>query len=261
MNMKKILSAGLALSLSLMMLAGCANETTPATDDVQPTGTTPATESVQPSETTPVEPSESTPAEPSEDVAAEPDPSAPVTQLYYSSDVSEMEGSWTLSQVYAGGSTYDAVENAATFAITFSLDPSELVDEAAYIHNQVYNLTGDLTFGVAAINDALTAEGLDAGYRGSTAWSDFPQGEVVTEGEFYKQPGPATMRFQDVDVCGLFLDQLATGAPADVDTTERSLIIGINNQGQLLLGASEEHLERPGTEGDWTYCLIFDKAA
>ena len=190
MNMKKILSAGLALSLSLMMLAGCANETTPATDDVQPTGTTPVTESVQPSETTPVEPSESTPAEPSEDVAAEPDPSAPVTQLYYSSDVSEMEGSWTLSQVYAGGSTYDAVENAATFAITFSLDPSELVDEAAYIHNQVYNLTGDLTFGVAAINDALTAEGLDAGYRGSTAWSDFPQGEVVTEGEFYKQPGP-----------------------------------------------------------------------
>ena len=29
----------------------------------------------------------------------------------------------------------------------------------------------------------------------------------------------------------------------------------------LDLGASEEHLERPGEEGDWTYCLIFDKAA
>lgn len=229
--MKKILS--LCLALCLMTLAGCTSEPAPS-------------DSAQPSE--------------DEEVAATPDPSAPATQLFYSSDVSEMEGSWTLSQVYVGGETFDAVDNAATLAITFSLDPSELVDDAAYIHNQVYNLTGDLTFGVAGINDTLSADGLD-GYRGSTAWSDFPQGEVVTEGEFYKQPGPATMRFQDVDAYGLFLDQLATGAPADVETTERTLVIGINNQGQLLLGASEEHLERPGTEGDWTYCLIFDKAA
>lgn len=151
-------------------------------------------------------------------------------------------------------------EPAATFTITFTLDPSELVDQAAYIHNQVYNLTGDLTFGVAAINDTLSADGLD-GYRGSTSWSDFPQGKVMEDGKFYQQPGPATMRFQDVDDYGLFLDQLAAGAPADVDTTDRKLILGINNQGQLLLGASEEHLERPGKEGDWTYCLIFDKAA
>lgn len=193
--------------------------------------------------------------------AAAPDPSAPVTQLFYSSDVAELEGAWTLAQVYANGETFDAVADAAAFTITFSLDPSELVDQTAYTHNQVYNLTGDLTFGVAAINDALTAEGLETAYRGSTSWSDFPQGQVMAEGEFYQQPGPATMRFQDVDVCGLFLDQLAAGAPADVDTTERNLILGLNNQGQLLLGASEEHLERPGEEGDWTYCLIFDKAA
>ena len=158
-----------------------------------------------------------------------------------------------------GGETADAVDGAATLSITFSLDPSELVDDAAYIHNQVYNLTGDLTFGVAAIQEALSAEGVD-GYRGSTAWSDFPQGEVVAEGEFYKQPGPATMRFKDIDICGLFLEELS-GIGADVDTTERTLIIGLNNQGQLLLGYSDEHLERPGTEGEWAYCLIFDKAA
>ena len=181
-------------------------------------------------------------------------------RLYYSSDVAELEGAWTLAQVYANGETFDAAVDAAAFTITFSLDPSELVDQAAYTHNQVYNLTGDLTFGVAAINDALSADGLD-GYRGSTSWSDFPQGQVMVEGEFYQQPGPATMRFQDVDAYGLFLNQLAAGAPADVDTTERNLILGLNNQGQLLLGASEEHLERPGEEGDWTYCLIFDKAA
>ncbi|MFR9223590.1 MAG: hypothetical protein ACLVKN_17960 [Flavonifractor plautii] len=30
---------------------------------------------------------------------------APVTQLYYSSDVAELEGAWTLAQVYANGET------------------------------------------------------------------------------------------------------------------------------------------------------------
>ena len=83
---------------------------------------------------------------------------------------------------------------------------------------------------------------------------------MVTDGEFYKQPGPATMRFKDVDDYGLFLDQVA-GVSADIDTTEKTLIIGMNGEGQLLLGYSEEHLERPGTEGEWVYCLIFDKAA
>ena len=247
--MKKLSSLLLACTM-LLALAACGGGTTNET----PAADTPASETPA-SET----PAAEAPAESGEPAAA-PDPSAPVTQLYYSSDVAELEGAWTLAQVYANGETFDAAVDAAAFTITFSLDPSELVDQAAYTHNQVYNLTGDLTFGVAAINDALSADGLD-GYRGSTSWSDFPQGQVMVEGEFYQQPGPATMRFQDVDAYGLFLNQLAAGAPADVDTTERNLILGLNNQGQLLLGASEEHLERPGEEGDWTYCLIFDKAA
>ena len=251
--MKKLSNLLLAATM-LLALAACGGTTTepPTTGmpTVESTATgTPATEP----------PAAETPGA-DEEPAATPDPSAPVTQLFYSSDVAELEGAWTLAQVYANGETFDAAVDAAAFTITFSLDPSELVDQAAYTHNQVYNLTGDLTFGVAAINDALSADGLD-GYRGSTSWSDFPQGQVMVEGEFYQQPGPATMRFQDVDAYGLFLNQLAAGAPAAVDTTERNLILGLNNQGQLLLGASEEHLERPGEEGDWTYCLIFDKAA
>lgn len=251
--MKKLSNLLLAATM-LLALAACGGTTTepPTTGmpTVESTATgTPATEP----------PAAETPGA-DEEPAATPDPSAPVTQLFYSSDVAELEGAWTLSQVYTNGETFDAVADAVTFTITFTLDPSELVDQAAYIHNQVYNLTGDLTFGVAAINDTLSADGLD-GYRGSTSWSDFPQGKVMEDGKFYQQPGPATMRFQDVDDYGLFLDQLAAGAPADVDTTDRKLILGINNQGQLLLGASEAHLERPGKEGDWTYCLIFDKAA
>ena len=244
--MKKILF--LCLALCMLMLAACS----PAAEPTDPTPTQ-GTATTEPT------------AAPTEEVVetetpvATADPNAAPTDLFYSSDVSELEGTWNLAQVYVGGETADAVDGAATLSITFSLDPSELVDDAAYIHNQVYNLTGDLTFGVAAIQEALSAEGVD-GYRGSTAWSDFPQGEVVAEGEFYKQPGPATMRFKDIDICGLFLEELS-GIGADVDTTERTLIIGLNNQGQLLLGYSDEHLERPGTEGEWVYCLIFDKAA
>lgn len=192
-----------------------------------------------------------------DEVAAEADPDAEPTAIFHGSNVEDYAGTWTLVQVYADGATADAVENAATIELTLTEDPSELVDEAAYIHNRVYNMSGILTFGIDAINEELAAEDVDA-YKGSTAWSDWPQGAVVTEGNWYEQPGAATMRFQDIDICGLFLDQIA-GIDADIDTTERTLIIGQNNQGQLLLGYSEEHLERPGTEGDWTYCLIFDK--
>ncbi|MFR9223589.1 MAG: hypothetical protein ACLVKN_17955 [Flavonifractor plautii] len=111
----------------------------------------------------------------------------------------------------------------AAFTITFLT--SELVDQAAYTHNQVYNLTGDLTFGVVAINDALSADGLD--YRAPPA-GPTPQGQVV-EGEFYQQPGPATMRFQDVDAYGLFPTS-GRRRPRRRDTTERNLILGLNTR-------------------------------
>lgn len=67
------------------------------------------------------------------------------------------------------------------------------------------------------------------------------------------------MRFKDIDDYGLYLDQIA-GVAGDIDTTNKTLIIGMNADGQLLLGYSEEHIERPGTEGEWVYLLIFNKA-
>lgn len=251
--MKKLLSLLLAGSMMLALVACNSGDSADAS-----TSSSAQTETSS-SEETPAEDSaaEETPAE--ETPAAEPDPNAEPTALFHGSNVEDMAGTWNLVQVYADGATTDATADAMSLEITLTEDPSELVDEAAYIHNRVYNLSGTMTFGLDAVNQTLSADGID-GYRGSTAWSDFPQGEVVEEGNWYKQPGAATMRFQDVDAYGLFLDQIA-GVSADIDTTERSLIIGLNNQGQLLLGYSEEHLERPGTEGDWTYCLIFDKAA
>lgn len=194
------------------------------------------------------EPAPSTPA-----VSA--DPAA--TGLDFDSNVEALGGTWKLSQVFAGGETKAAAADAIKLEITLEEDPSELVDGAAYIHNRVYNLTGMLTFGVQAVKDELEADDVD-GYKGSTSWEDFPQGKVVEEGQWYKQPGPATMRFKDIDDYGLYLDQIA--GISGVDSTEKNLILGMNSAGQLLLGYSEEHLERPGTSGEWVYCLIFDKA-
>jgi len=181
------------------------------------------------------------------------------TGLDFKSNVTDLEGTWKLSKVFADGNTTDAAADAMSLKISMELDPSELVDDAAYIHNQVYNLTGYLTFGMQEIVDELAVDDVEE-YKGSTGWQDFPQGKVVKEGEFYEQPGPATMRFKDIDDYGLYLDKIA-GVSADIETTNKNLILGMNDSGQLLLGYSEEHLERPGTEGEWVYCLIFDKAA
>lgn len=256
--MKKLLSLLLAGTMMLALVACSGDTADSSASSSTTTETSTATDSTTEEETAEEEPAaEEETAE--EEPAAEPDPNAEPTALFHGSNVEDMAGTWNLVQVYADGATADAAADAMSLEITLTEDPSELVDEAAYIHNRVYNMSGTMTFGLDDINATLSADGIDS-YRGSTAWSDFPQGEVVEEGNWYEQPGAATMRFQDVDAYGLFLDQIA-GVSADIDTTERTLIIGLNNQGQLLLGYSEEHLERPDTEGEWTYCLIFDKAA
>lgn len=179
--------------------------------------------------------------------------------LSFTSDVLALEGTWNVAAVYVNGETTEAVENAATLVVTKTLDPYELVDGEMYIHNQVYNLTGTMTFGLKGITDILSADDID-NYRGSASWEDFSMGEVVAEGEFYKQPGPAIMRFgADIGYHGLFLNLIA-GITEEIDTTNRALIIGMNADGQLLLGYSSVHIELPTVQGDWEYCLIFDKA-
>ena len=178
--------------------------------------------------------------------------------INYASDVKALEGTWTLSSVVVSGTTYGAVENAMTFELKLDVDPYELVDGAAYIHNQVYNPNGKLTFGIQSIIDALAAEDVEY-YKGSATWEEFPKGEVVADGGWYKQPGPATMRFKDIDDFGLFLKEIA-GVETEIETTNKSLILGMNAAGQLLLGYSEASLQVEGTTGEWVYVLVFNKA-
>lgn len=70
--------------------------------------------------------------------------------------------------MYVNDETFNVAVGVAAFTVTFFLDPSKLVDQAACTHNQVYNLTDDLAFSMAATDDVLSVDGLD-GYRGSTS--------------------------------------------------------------------------------------------
>ena len=262
--MKKISCLCLTLCLALL-LCSCSSDSEPNNNNS--TNTDPGTAATQPADDNNSDANTPEPANNDNNDANSNDNqgggSAPApegaTGLDFNSNVVDMEGTWNLSAVYVDGEELAPVSSdAIVMRITKELDPSELVDGPNYIHNQVYNLTGYLSFGISEIADTLAADDIEE-YKGSTSWEDFPQGKVVDEGEFYEQPGPATMRFKDIDDYGLYLDQVA-GASADVDTMEKTLIIGLNGNGQLLLGFSEDHIERPGTDGDWVYCLVFDKA-
>ena len=255
--MKKILSLFLALSLLAMLCACGGGNENPSSNPENSQSTGNNTPSENPDDGNNPGTPESTAPDGGDDIpSVDPGKGGP-TDLYYISEVTDLEGEWKLSQVMVGGETKDAAEGAMTFKVTLELDPSELVDGPAYIHNQVYNLSGLISFGLDSIKTQLDAEDVDS-YKGTTSWENFPQGKVMDEGTFYHQPGPATMTFKDIDILGLFLDEIA-GIGGDVDTTEKKLIIGMNASGQLLLGYSEEPLQNPGTDGEWEYLLIFDK--
>lgn len=176
-------------------------------------------------------------------------------KINYASKVTDYEGTWNVKKVYLGGDnkeTKDAVANAITMKIELDYDPSELVDDAEYIHNKLYNLDSTMTFGLDGIS--VTS------YTGKSMWDKFSLGQVSAYGEWYKQPGPAIMDFGGaMRDNGLFLD-LVAGVSSDIDTENKELIIGMNDDGQLLLGYSDVALEYPEITGDWYYCLIFDKA-
>lgn len=252
--MKKFLSLFLALCL-LFSLAACGGD-----DAENPTNTPGNSQSgttTQNPGSNPTENPGTTTENPGNDNPGVPSTPGGPTDIDFNSEVTALEGEWKLSKVFVDGETADAAAGAMTLKITLDVDPYELVDGAAYIHNQLYNLSGVLTFGIDSIVEELEADDISS-YKGSASWEDFSMGEVQPDGEWYKQPGPTLMSFKDIDDYGLYLDEIA-GVGGDVDTTNKRLIIGMNSDGQLLLGYSSAHIERPGTSGEWEYLLIFDK--
>ncbi len=179
------------------------------------------------------------------------------TTINFGSQTTALEGTWKLAQVKTASGAYAAQANAISLKVSLEEDPYEMVDGEAYIHNRVWNLTAFLSFGLADVKAELDADDIDS-YKGSATWEAFTKGKVMADGEWYEQPGPAVVRFKDIDDFGLYLDKVA-GVPDDIETTERNLIIAMNSSGQLLLGYSKSHIENEGTAGDWVYCLVFEK--
>ena len=260
--MKKILCLILVLALSLAVLCGCGTDNTdPQNTDPQntePQGTQP--EGTQPEDTQPedTQPEDTKPEETEPAGETMPTP-VEVWDIDYDSYCGEWGGEWVLTSVYAEGELYTAVENALTVKLTLEEDPSELVDGPAYIHNRVYNLTANIYFHLDSITSILEAEDIEY-YKGTSSWEDFYRGKVVAEGQWYEQPGAAVIRYKDIDEYGLFLDEIA-GVTADIDTTNKGMVIAMNGEGQLLIGYTENHIERPNVGGEWEYLLILDKAA
>lgn len=200
-----------------------------------------------------------------------PKPGAANVDIDYASEVTAYDGTWTLTKVYTGGDTKET-KDAVAGSITLEIVGEYIfknVNDAEYIGNYVYNFTSNMTFGIPAINAALGEKSINC-YSGKADWSSFTMGVVMAYGADYVQPGPGIMDFSYANKNttsvnnamrnnGLFLDQVA-GVSADIDTENKELILGMNSDGQLLLGYSDMDLRYPEVTGDWNYCLIFDKA-
>ena len=258
--MKKILALLLVLCM-LLSLAACAPET-PKPTDPKPTDSKPT--EAQPTDPKPTDPKPTDP-KPTDPQPTDPKPTDPIvsgdgpTDINYDSDPNALGGTWNIVKVYVGTTAYDAVAGSLIYEIRMEEDPSELVDGPAYIHNRVWNLSGFLTFGIDSIKSELKEDDIES-FKGSTSWEEWPRGEVVEEGGWYKQPGATTMQFRDIDDYGLYLEQIA-GVKDKIDTTNKKLILAMNKAGQLLLCYCDEHIERPGVTGTWEYVLVFEKAA
>lgn len=167
--------------------------------------------------------------------------------------VKDYEGAWVLVGAYLKDAGFLAVpENAATLEFKTQEEAYKLVDMAAYIHNDVLNLQGFLTFTYDKIDQ-------EEPYKVTTSWDNFPDAEVAKDGEMFVEKGAAKTKIRDDDETLYF--SVLTGADVDDEDMDLMNVIGINAAGQLILGYSEEHIESSkNADAEWEYVYIFAKA-
>lgn len=243
---KKNLAALLFAAAVSMAMVGCGAdapaETTSASAEAPTTSAeAPATEAKAP------ETSSETEADTVETKAAAPAAEGPLA-LNYEAEPEAYAGNWVLVQAYtAGDGMLEAAPEACYLEIETSIDANKLVDEAAYIHADAVNLKGTMSF---------NHEGIDVDdYKCSGSWSDWTVVDVVGEGEAYFK-GAMKFKVRDDDE-GVFFDIL-TGV--EIEDMELFKVLGMNADGQMILGYSEDHIEKDGS-AEWEYAYIFDKVA
>ena len=167
-------------------------------------------------------------------------------ELDYEAEPEAYVGKWVLTNAYtADGGILEVEPKACTLEIELSIDENKLVDEAAYIHADATNLKGTMSFD----HDDIDVDD----YSCSANWAGWTVVDVVGEGECNFK-GANKFKIRDDDE-GLFFDVL-TGE--EMDDMELMDVIGMNKDGQLILGYSEDHIERDG-DAEWEYAYIFTK--
>lgn len=149
-------------------------------------------------------------------------------------------GTWVLASAYlAEEGLLEVAPEAITLEIDAKVEHNVLVDMAAYVHADVTNLQGILTFS----HDEIDVDD----YKCTATWDQFGSGNSI---------GAAKFRIRDDDE-GLFFS-LITGADVDDEDMDLMNIIGLNAQGQLILGWSEGHMENDDA-AEFSYAYIFTK--
>lgn len=150
-------------------------------------------------------------------------------------------GTWVLTGAYlAGEGLLEVAPEAITLEIEAKVEHNVLVDMAAYVHADVTNLQGTLSFS----HDDIDVDD----YKCTSNWDQFGSGNSV---------GAAKIRVRDDDE-GLFFSVI-TGADVDDEDMDIMDIIGLNAEGQLILGWSEDHIENDDA-AEFEYAYIFTKA-
>ncbi len=168
-------------------------------------------------------------------------------ELNYEAAPEDYEGTWTLVNAYtADDGILEVAEDACTLEIELSIDANKLVDEAAYIHADATNLKGTMSFN----HDDIDVDD----YKCSGSWENWTVVDVVGEGEC-NFSGADKFKIRDDDE-GVFFDVI-TGV--EIDDMELFDVIGLNADGQLIVGYSEDHIEKDA-DAEWAYAYIFEKA-
>ncbi|EET61274.1 hypothetical protein BRYFOR_06919 [Marvinbryantia formatexigens DSM 14469] len=168
-------------------------------------------------------------------------------ELNYEAAPEDYEGTWTLVNAYtADDGILEVAPDACTLEIELSIDANKLVDEAAYIHADATNLQGTMSFN----HDDIDVED----YKCSASWENWTTVDVVGEGEC-NFSGADKFKIRDDDE-GVFFDVI-TGV--EIDDMELFDVIGLNADGQLIVGYSEDHIEKDA-DAEWSYAYIFEKA-
>lgn len=155
-------------------------------------------------------------------------------------------GEWVLVGAYtANDGMLEVAAEACSLEIEENIDTNKLVDEAAYTHADATNLKGTLNFNHAdiAVDD----------YSCSGNWDDWTVVDVKGEGEAYFK-GAIKFKVRDDDE-GVFFN-IITGV--EVEDMELFDVLGVNGDGQLILGYSEDNIEKDDS-AEWEYAYIFEK--